>query len=213
MKTLLLLVLLAAASNAAQPAPVYRSPTVLTPKHLPHAPSTAPLQAEERESPAFPTTDPGKSIPTTSGVQPMNVVPPATAATVQNKDHVATPNEQVYRVMYFPITQAGYSGYQPLEPQYQTGYQAVTGVPVATAPANDESSFLSNIDWKDWLVGASSLAMIGLGSALLYPNLPAWKQRAMRELSEMNSEDAARMARTVMKAISRISEINNAGSD
>ena len=51
--------------------------------------------------------------------------------------------------------------------------------------------------------------LVAAGAAMFYPGLVGLKARAMRELSELKGEDAERMARSVMKAIRRFSELNN----
>jgi len=156
-------------------------------------------EAEERESPAYPTTaqDPARTANTAapSGGQP-------NAPLIR---HAGTEQPSAYKYYYVP--QPGYdSAYpNPMSATSPTGYQAVAG--------NGNGGYFSNINWMDYVVGASSLGLVALGSALLYPNLPTWRQRAMRELSNMSSEDAARMAKTVMKAVARFSEMNNARAD
>lgn len=217
MKYFYFFILLVGISDAAQPAPapVYRNqPPVISPGSKQPAPgtSTPAPQAEERESQAYPTAqDPAKQVNVmgTSGMQSVN---PNTAAiqTPRPLTTAAAPSEQVYKFYYVPGGQQQpgypqtYAMQQPMDGQY--GYQQTPGV--VSSPG-----YFSNINWMDWLVGASSLGLVGLGTSMLYPNLLKFKSRAMRELSEINSDDAARMAKTVMKAIARFSEMNNARSD
>jgi len=60
--------------------------------------------------------------------------------------------------------------------------------------------------------GGSALALIVVGGGLLYngmyPAVKEVKARAMRELKELKAEDAARMARSVLRAIERFRDMN-----
>ena len=53
------------------------------------------------------------------------------------------------------------------------------------------------------------MALFAAGVYLLYPKLMGVKARALRELSEMNPEDANNLAKNVLRALERLYQLNS----
>lgn len=245
MRPLLLLFVVVSAAYAAQvgPSPVYRAqPTIMTAKNAHtsnnamNAESPAPAQAEERESPAFPTSDNGKSAVVTPSFTTQTVMPastlvqqPATlmqpAGLVQSSPLLQTTSSQTaytsdpqqYQVYLMnpgataatkPLTTPIASPYTSYTQQqaYDGQYNPLQYQPQATSPSD---GLMNNLPWRDILIGLSSLALLGIGASMAYPALKGLSSRGLRELQDMKTEDAARMAKNVMRAIRKFSEINH----
>ncbi|CAG7730468.1 unnamed protein product [Allacma fusca] len=209
MQYLYVLILLVGISEAAQPpvSPVYRSS--LAPsgpvKNAPPSPAqqNAPTaQAEERESQVY-APSPEKALGGVQGVNGVQGQPVAGGKPGPGQNG----NEQLFQVVYFPGgTHPGQNLQQPQSAGYPMTYQAQQP---GTPPASG-GSFLSSFTWTDALVAIVAVGLVAVGSVMWFPGVVGLQARAMRKLSELKSEDAARMARSVMQAIQRFSEMNNA---
>lgn len=80
----------------------------------------------------------------------------------------------------------------------------------ATVGQPNSSSIWTWSGWTDVAAGVGSLALIVVGGGILYSRYGTEvKSRALRELKDLTAEDAARMARGVLRALEKFSTINN----
>jgi len=112
-----------------------------------------------------------------------------------------------------PISLRMYNPYQGQgqKTEFDTeGHGPIQGVPTSgTSPI----AWFSSPYVKDSLVGLAVLGLVGSGSALLYHQFmgKVKSSRALMSIAEQfSSEDTSRMARTVLKAIQKYSQLNNA---
>lgn len=81
---------------------------------------------------------------------------------------------------------------------------------VGTVGQPNSSSILRWEGWTDVAAGVGSLALVAVGGGILYSKYGSQAQtRALRELKDMTAEDAARMARGVLRALEKFSTLSN----
>lgn len=82
---------------------------------------------------------------------------------------------------------------------------------VGTAVGQPNSSNILRWEgWNDVIPGAVSIALVCVGGGILYSKYgKEVKARALRQLQDVSMDDAARMARSVMSAIEKFSNMNN----
>jgi len=200
MRSVLLFASVAMAAAAIQhPSPIYtRSPTVVSssvvgPAGKSLTTNTNNIQqqnvqpvAEERES-GFGTqeaTNPGQVG------NPVGSVPASPQQTPNNP--------QTFRIVYYPNS----GSLTNPQPPYNPG--------TAYAPPESQINFWTKYHMTEVVVGILSLGLVVGGGALLYPRFVDVRARALRELADINSEDAARLTKNVFKALERLYDMNNA---
>lgn len=92
----------------------------------------------------------------------------------------------------------------------QGAYPIVPSQAYSPTTEDTEMSFWDKYYMTEVVVGVLSIALVVGGGALLYPRFVDVRARALRELADINSEDAARLTKNVFKALERLYEMNNA---
>ncbi|ODM97186.1 hypothetical protein Ocin01_09493, partial [Orchesella cincta] len=146
-------------------------------------------------------TSPLKSV--SSGTTPMTPAPLPSVSPqpiAQARESVASDASMIQSTAVNPSTpsQNYYVYYYPNQRDVPNG--SVVGQP-------NSSSILSWNGWGDVAAGAGCLAMVLVGGGILYSRYGTEvKSRALRELKDLTAEDAARMARGVLRALEKFNK-------
>jgi len=182
--------------------------------------------AEERESTSFQTAE-SVAKPTAVG-----------ASSTSNVGTSSSPTPATYTVHYYSNTHPGQAVYaaNPVASTYQqpaanyqqagstyqqpaTGYQQPAPAYQQTGTAATTYSQPQVVDaWTKYkvteiLVGVAAAGLVVAGGTLLYPKLINVRARALRELSELKTDDISRMTKGVMRALEKYYEMNSKKAD
>jgi len=176
-------------ANATQLGPVYRAINSTPLGNSNNKPEAAPVNsfqptAEARESQAsYETKGVGSSGTGSSSV-------PAQSSIVGSSSPVQT-NQMPTTLYYYQPTPAQNYAYQQ-QPQPVQSYNTGT------------VDFWTKYRMNDVMIGGAALGLIMAGGYLVGTKLWSVRGRALRELSQLDSEDLSRMAKSVFQAIDKV---------